>query len=66
MEYYAAIRENEILPLAATRTAEGVMLSGRGQRKTVTDDITYVWNLKKCNGQNKHHKKKQAYDTEKC
>ena len=37
MEYYAAVRKNEILPLAATWVdMEGMMLSDISQRKTNT------------------------------
>ena len=37
MEYYSAIKKNEILPLAATwMDLENIMLSEIGQRKTNT------------------------------
>ena len=37
MEYYSAIKENEIMPFAATwMDLEGIMLSDISQRKTNT------------------------------
>ena len=43
MEYYAAVRKNEILPLAATWVdMEGIMLSEISQRKTNTVYYLYV------------------------
>ena len=48
IEYYSAIKKNEILPFAATRMdLEGIMLSEVSQTKTNTlYNITYMWNLK--------------------
>ena len=47
MEYYSAIKKNEILPFAATwMDLEGAMLSEISQRKTNTYGIIYMWNLK--------------------
>ena len=47
MEYYPAVKENEVLPYAATwMDLEGIMLSEIYQRKTVLYDITYMWDLK--------------------
>ena len=46
MEYYSAIKKNEIMPFAITgMDLEIVTLSEVSQRKT-TYNITYVWNLK--------------------
>ena len=49
MEYYSAIKKNEILPFATTwMDVEGIMLSEISQRQIV-HVITYMWNLKKTN-----------------
>ena len=49
MEYYSAIKKNEILPFAAAwMDLEGITLSEIRQRK-ILYDITYMWNLKKYN-----------------
>ena len=42
MEYYSAIKKNEMMPFAAT----WIDLEIIRQRKTIPYDITYVWNLK--------------------
>ena len=47
MEYYPAIKKNEIMPFAATwMDLEIVILSEVSQRQRQIYDITYVWNLK--------------------
>ena len=48
MEYYSAIKKNEIMPSAATwMDPEIITLSEVRQRKTnIISDITYMWNLK--------------------
>ena len=48
MEYYSAIKKNEILPFAATwMDLEGIMLSEKSDReRQILYDITYMWNLK--------------------
>ena len=46
MEYYSAIKKNEILPFAATwMDLENIMLSEVSQRQ-ILYDVTYMWNLK--------------------
>ena len=51
MEYYSAIKRNEIMPFAATwMDLETVIMSEVSQRQ-IPYDITYMWNLKK-NGTN--------------
>ena len=46
MEYYSAIKNNEIMPFAATwMDLEIVILSEASQRQ-ISYDITYMWNLK--------------------
>ena len=45
MEYYSAIRKNEIMPFAATWVdLEIITLSELGQTK---ENIAYMWNRKK-------------------
>ena len=47
MEYYSAIKNNEIMPFAATwMDLEVIILSEVSQRQ-ISYDITYMWNLKK-------------------
>ena len=48
-EYYSAIKENEIMPSAATwMDLNIIILSEMSQiKKTISNDITYLWNLKK-------------------
>ena len=47
MEYYLAIKKNEILPFATKwMDLESIMLSEISQRQ-ILYDITYMWNLKK-------------------
>ena len=47
MEYYSAIKKNEIMPYAATwMDLEIITLCKVSQRKT-SYAITYMWNLKK-------------------
>ena len=49
MEYYSAIKKNEIMPFTATRLdLEIVILSEVSQReRQISYDIAYMWNLKK-------------------
>ena len=48
MEYYSAIKKNEIMPFAATwMDLEIIILSEVSQtEKDIPYDITYMWNLK--------------------
>ena len=47
MEYYSALKKNEIMPFAATwMDLEMIILSEVSQRQR-SYDITYKWNLKK-------------------
>ena len=48
MEYYSAIRKNEIMPFAETRMGlEIVILSEVSQtERQIPYDTTYMWNLK--------------------
>ena len=47
MEYYSAIKKNEILTFATTwMKLDGIMLSAISQTKRqILYDITYMWNL---------------------
>ena len=49
MEYYSAIKTNEVIPFAATwMNIEIIILSEVNQRgRQMAYDITYKWNLKK-------------------
>ena len=45
MEYYSAIKKNEIMPFAVTwMDLEIIILS---EVRQIPNDITYMWNLKK-------------------
>ena len=48
MEYYSAVKKNEILPFATSwMDLEGIMLNEMSDRERQTlYDITYMWNLK--------------------
>ena len=57
MEYYSAIKKNEIMPSAATcMDLEIIILSEVSQRQ-ISYDITYMWNLK-------YDTNKHIYETE--
>ena len=48
MEYYSAIKKNEILPFAATwMDLEGIMLGEIVRERQISYDITSMWHLKK-------------------
>ena len=64
MEYYSAIKKNEILPfVTALMALEGMMLTEGSQ---ISYDFTYTLNLKtKTNKQNRNNTKKRLMvDTE--
>ena len=47
MEYYSAIKKNEMIPFAASRIdLESVILSEARQRGEIPCDIPYIWNIK--------------------
>ena len=47
MEYYSAIKKNEIMPFAATWVnLEIIILSKPDRERQIAYDITYMWNLK--------------------
>ena len=48
MEYYSAIRRNEVVPFAETwMDLEMIILSESDRERQLSYDITYMWNLKK-------------------
>ena len=48
MEYYSAIKKNEVMPLAATWMGPDIIIPSEGsQTKQISYDITCMWNLKK-------------------
>ena len=48
MEYYSAIKKNEILPFAATWIDLEIIIPSKSDReRQILYDITYMWNLKK-------------------
>ena len=60
MEYYSAIKKDEMLSFAKTWVdLEDIVLSEVRQRKTILYIITYRVNLKK--KMNQYNKKKQTY-----
>ena len=57
MEYYSAIKKNEILPFATTwMDLEGIMLSEvkSNTERQILHDIIYMWDLK--NKMNEYNK----------
>ena len=47
MQYYSSIKENKIMPFAATwMELEILILSEVSQKRQIPYDITYIWNLK--------------------
>ena len=46
MEYYSAMKNNEIMPFATTWMDLEIILSEVSERQTLYD-INYMWNLKK-------------------
>ena len=48
MDYYSAVKKNEIMPFSATQMdLEIIILSEVSQKKRqIPHDITYMWNLK--------------------
>ena len=49
MEYYSAIKKNEISPFAATLMDLGIIILSEVSQteRQISYDITYLWNLKK-------------------
>ena len=47
MEYYSAIKKNEIMPFAAAWMDLEIIVLSKSDRERQIYDITYMWNLKK-------------------
>ena len=47
MEYYSAIKNNEIMSFAATWMDLGIVILSEVRQRQISYDITYMWNLKK-------------------
>ena len=63
MEYYSAIKQNKIMPFAATwMDLEIIVLSKPDRKRQISYDIAYIWNLKKKMIQmNLHTEQKQTH-----
>ena len=47
MEYYSAIKRNEIMPFAATWMQLEIIMQSKSEReRQIPYDVTYIWNLK--------------------
>ena len=46
MEYYSAIKKNEIIPFAATFLDLEIILLNEVNQRQILYNITYIWNLK--------------------
>ena len=46
MEYYTALKKNEIMPFAATWMDLEIIILSEERGRQIPYDITYVWNLK--------------------
>ena len=47
MEYYSAVKKNEIMPFPATwMDLEIIILNQSERERQIPYDITYIWNLK--------------------
>ena len=65
MKYYSAIKENEMMPYAATGMGlENVILSKSGERQ-IPNNITYTWNLKEMTQMNYLQNRNRFTDIEK-
>ena len=47
VEYYSAIRKNEIIPFAATWVDLEMIILSEGNQKEISYGIAHMWNLKK-------------------
>ena len=46
MEYYSAVKKNEIMPFAATWMSLEIILSKSETKRQISYDVIYTWNLK--------------------
>ena len=63
MEYYSAIKNNEIMPLTTTQmNLKAIMINEMSTReRQILYDITYMWNLKSRTSGECNKKKKQTH-----
>ena len=62
MEYYSAIKMNEIIPFAATlMDLDIITLSESKREKWIPHNITYTWNLKTRHESTFHMKQKETH-----
>ena len=47
MEYYSALKKNEITPFAVTQMDQGIVILSEVRQRQISDDVTYMWNIKK-------------------
>ena len=47
MEYYSAIKRNEIMPLTATWMDREIIILREARERQISYSITYTWRLKK-------------------
>ena len=47
MEYYSAVKKNEIMPFAATWMDLEIIILNEDRERQMSYDIAYMWNVKK-------------------
>ena len=47
MEFYSAIKKNEVIPFAATQMDLEIIIPSELSERQILSDIPYMWNLKK-------------------
>ena len=61
MEYYSAIKKNEIMPFAATWMDLEIIIVSEVSQRQILYYINYTWNLKKMIQMNLFTKQKQTH-----
>ena len=64
MEYYSAIKNNEIMPFAATWMDLDIMILSEVRERQISYDIAYTWNLRKRHKWIYFQNRKRLTDTE--